>query len=69
LVVSLLNLNIRNANIKEKTYKSLVRPTLEYACTTWDPHLKKDKNRIEMVQPRAARYVVDRKNNLINLIK
>ena len=26
------NLNIRNANIKEKAYKSL-----EYACTTWDP--------------------------------
>ena len=28
------NLNIRNANIKENAYKSLVRPTLEYACTT-----------------------------------
>ena len=38
------NLNIRNANIKEKAYKSLVRPTLEYACTTWDPYLKEDKN-------------------------
>ena len=57
------NLNIRNANIKEKAYKSLVRTTLEYACTTWDPHLKKDKNRIEMVQRRAARYVVNRYHN------
>ena len=44
------NLNIRNANIKENAYKSLVRPTLEYACTTWDPYLKEDKTRIEMVQ-------------------
>jgi hypothetical protein len=39
------NLNIKNANIKEKAYKSLVRPTLEYACITWDPYLKEDKNR------------------------
>ena len=54
------NLNIRNANIKEKAYKSLVRPTLEYACTTWDPYLKEDQNRIEMVQRMAARYVVNR---------
>jgi myo-inositol-hexaphosphate 3-phosphohydrolase len=54
------NLNIRNANIKEKTYRSLVTPTLEYACTTWDPYLKEDQNRIEMVQRMAARYVVNR---------
>jgi myo-inositol-hexaphosphate 3-phosphohydrolase len=39
------NLNIKNANIKEKPYKSLVRPTLEYACITWDSYLKEDKNR------------------------
>jgi hypothetical protein len=45
---------------KEKAYKSLVTPTLEYACTTWDPYLKEDKNRIEMVQRRAARYAVNR---------
>jgi asparagine synthetase B (glutamine-hydrolysing) len=60
------NLNIRNANIKEKAYKSLVRPTLEYACTTWDPYLKEDKKRIEMVQRRAARYVVNRYNAVQN---
>ena len=57
------NLNIRNANIKEKAYKSLVRPTLEYACTTWDPYLKEDKTRIEMVQRRATRYIVNRYHN------
>ena len=51
---------------KEKAHKSLVRPTLEYACTTWDPYLnlvKEEKNRIEMVQRRAARYVVNRYHN------
>ena len=57
------NLNIRNANIKKKAYKSLVRPTQEYPCTTWDPYLKEDKKRIEMVQRRAARYVVNRYHN------
>ena len=51
------NLNIRDTKIKEKAYQSPVRPTLEYACTTWDPYLKDDKHRIEMVQRRAARYV------------
>ena len=55
------NLNIRDTKIKEKAYHSiLVRPTLEYACTTWDPYLKDDKHRIEMVQRRAARYVSNR---------
>ena len=40
-------------------------PTLEYdACTTWDPYLKEDKNRIEMVQRRAPRYVVNRYHNV-----
>ena len=52
--------NIRDTKIKEKVYQSLVRPTLEYACTTWDPYLKDDKHRIEMVQRRAARYVSNR---------
>ena len=53
------NFNIRDTKIKEKAYQSLVRPTLEHACTTWDPYLKDDKHRIEMVQ-QAARYVSNR---------
>jgi hypothetical protein len=32
------NINISNPKVKENAYKALVRPTMEYACTTWDPY-------------------------------
>ena len=57
------NLNISNSNLKEKAYMSLVRPTLEYACTTWDPYQQNNRYRLEMVQRRAARYVKNRYHN------
>jgi hypothetical protein len=36
------NINISNKSIKEKTYVSLVRPTLEYASSVWDPFQQND---------------------------
>jgi hypothetical protein len=57
------NLNIGSTSVKERVYKSLVRPSLEYACSVWDPHLNSDINKIEMVQQRAARYVTNRQHN------
>ena len=52
------NIVTSNQNIKEVAYKSLVRPTLEYSSTVWSPHQKELNNKVEMVQRRAARYVL-----------
>ena len=51
------NLQIPQQHIKENAYKTLVRPQLEYAAAVWDPYTKENKQKIEMVQRRAARYV------------
>ena len=49
--------------LKTVAYNTLVRPTLEYACTVWDPYTQKNVNKIEMVQRRAARYALNRYHN------
>ena len=42
---------------KAATYTTIVRPSLDYASSIWDPHLEKDKESLEKVQRQAARYV------------
>ena len=57
--LAFLRRNLKDAppKVKETAYLSLVRSLLEYSCTVWDPHLRKDTDAIEMVQRRAARMV------------
>ena len=43
--------------VKQMAYTTYIRPTVEYASPVWDPHTKRNTNKIEMVQCRCARYV------------
>ena len=54
------NLKIKSPALKAFAYKSLVRPTLEYSSTAWDPYTQQNIDKIEMVQRRAARYTLNR---------
>ena len=53
------NLRINSPELTSTAYKSLVRPTVEYASSVWDPSSKQNRDRLEMVQHRAARYVLN----------
>jgi hypothetical protein len=63
--LAFLKRNIRTSNqdIKTLAYSTIVRPKLEYAASVWDPHTIKDIRTLEMVQRRAARWVLGRYNN------
>ena len=43
--------------IKETCFNSLVRPILDYCCVVWDPHYETDKEALEKIHKRAARFV------------
>ena len=53
------NLKAKNLQLRERAYKAIVRPQLEYAASVWDPHTQDDINKIEMVQRRAGRWVLN----------
>ena len=51
------NLKTANKTTKANAYQALVRPHLEYCSSVWSPHKVGQKQKIEMVQRKAARYV------------
>ena len=56
------NLRINNSDTKA-SYKTLVRPNLEYCASVWSPYTATGKRKVEMVQRRAARYATNRNHN------
>ena len=65
------NLSACPAVVKDKCYKSLVRPIMVYASCVWDPHTQRNINKLEMVQHRAARFVkgnFDRTSSVISML-
>ena len=49
--------------MKEIAYKAYVRPILEYASSVWDPHTDANIVKLEAVQRRAARFVLQQYHN------
>jgi hypothetical protein len=41
---------IHLSQLKEQTYKSLVRPPSEHTCSACDPTIKSEINQLEIVQ-------------------
>lgn len=50
-------LKCANADTKLLAYKTLVRPSLEYASTIWHPHTALLTDMLESVQNKAARFI------------
>ena len=50
------NLRDCSKQVHDTTYKSMVRPTMEYASTSWDLYKVEDVNSLDKVQHRDACY-------------
>ena len=48
------NVQTKNKDTRTLAYNSLVRLQVEYGSTVWSPYRKENKDKIEMVQRRAA---------------
>ena len=59
--LAFLNRNLKGCTkkLRDTGYISLIRPALEYSCSVWHPHEKSNMDRIENVQRRAARFVLN----------
>ena len=51
------NLSHCSPKIKETSYKTFVRPVIEYSAAAWDPHTQRNIDKLEMVQRSSARFV------------
>ena len=53
-----LNLHMCSREAKNSAYNMIVRPHLGYASTCWNPYTKRNIDKLEAAQRRAARFVL-----------
>ncbi len=60
LTLGLLRRNLKACpqNCKKLAYVSLVRSTLEYASSVWDPYYTKDIEKLEQIQRKVVRFII-----------
>ena len=63
------NLKQCSSYTKEKACKALARPTVEYSSSAWDCYTGKNIVQVEMVQRRAARWVLSRYKDEDSIVK
>ena len=58
--LGLLKRNLKQTpeHCRKTAYVSLIRPTLEYASSVWDPYYNKDITKLEQLQRKAVRFIV-----------
>ena len=57
------NLHKCSPDIKHVAYNTLVRPTLEYCTAVWDPYTDANKDMLERINTRAARFITHNYTN------
>ena len=66
------NLSHCSQKVKEAAYTMFIRPSVEFASSTWDPHTQRNIRKVEQVQRSAARFVVgdyQRSSSVSDMIK
>ena len=48
------------SHLKEHAYKQIVLPSIEYCCSIWDPFHQSSIYKLEMIQHRAARFILNK---------
>ena len=61
------NLRSCSQDIKQKAYKSLVRPILENSHTVWDPYQQNHIDQLEKIQRKAVRFVTSNYSRLASV--